>query len=137
MFIDPKKIAFETREDIVDYVSRGFLPPPKSHFDQVMDKVRNPDENDETISAKKGKEVVIPKTIIKEDAAILENILTRVYKNRIRNRNITLAGLGTLATGVIIGMIKCGINNRDRSDLIEEEYDYVDEKGHKVKVIHF
>lgn len=102
MFIDPKKVVFETKDDVIDYVSKGFFPPRESHFNELMNKVRNPDEkNDIALACKKGKEVVIDNTIIPEaDRKVLEEVLSKVYENRVETRDtvLTLAGIGVAAT---------------------------------------
>ena len=102
MLIDPKRVVFETKDDVIDYVSKGIFPPTEAHFKQVMDKVRTPDEkNDPNLICKKGREVVIDNTVIPEsDREVLEDVLTRVYGNRVEKRDtmLTLVGLGIVAT---------------------------------------
>ena len=103
MFMDPKKILFESARDVVDYVSGGIIPPSRANFDQVMIKVRMPDGNHEDISNKIGKEVVIQEDVIPEgDRVVLDKVMRRVYENRIKNRNITIGMIGTILLGGII-----------------------------------
>ena len=89
MLIDPTKVVFETKDDIVDYVSKGLFPPTQSQFDQVMHKVKNPDEStDCSLGFRKGKEVIITNEVMSdEEKQILADVLTRVYGNRVQNRN--------------------------------------------------
>ena len=105
MLIDPKKVQFETQNDVIDYITKGFLPPRKEHFDKVIDKVRTPDNVDYAYQ-QRGKEVVISENVISEnDRKLIDSILTKVYENRIRNRNKLLIGIGSafaLMTGLSI-----------------------------------
>lgn len=101
MLYDPKLKVFENPNDVVDYVTRGFLPPKQKYYDALMNKVKNPDiimDND----PKAGKEVLVPKF---ENAELIAEILDMVYKNRRRNLikglvGGTLFGLGCLALGI-------------------------------------
>lgn len=102
MFVDPKRVAFETKEDIIDYVSGGILPPRESHFNKVMEKLKNPqDSTDPTLKCKRGKEVIIDDTVVPEkDREVLANAMARVYGNRVEKRDtvLTVAGAGIVAT---------------------------------------
>lgn len=90
MLIDPKKLVFETRADIIDYVSRGFVPHRK-YFNAVMSKVANPDASF-TIPDKITKEVVIPEGIIPdEEKEMFDRVMRRIYDNRARNRDVALS----------------------------------------------
>jgi len=98
MLVEPKRVVFKERSDIVDYITMGFLPPPEEYFHQVMRKVRNPDPDDESSRKKVGKEVVITEDVIhEEDRDTVESVMKRVYYNRMRNCNKFLVGLGAVA----------------------------------------
>jgi len=99
MLVNPKKVVFEKTNDIVDYVTQGFLPPPERYFHQVIRKLRNPDLND----SRRGQEAIILDDVVpEEERATIDVILTRVHRNRIRNRNRFLIGLGTVATALMV-----------------------------------
>jgi hypothetical protein len=103
MIINPKYVKFEYVEDIIDYVTKG-LPPSEYNFDSVMLKVLSRDEMDDTYSAKKGKEVLIPSILFKKnEIEIFGMSLSRMYKNRIKNRNKLLIGFGVVIVLVLIG----------------------------------
>ena len=109
MIISPEKIVFENTTDIVDYVSRGMIPTRKN-FEKVMLKVRCPDETEVAED-----EVYIPNRIfINCDENALNDALTRVYENRVRNRNITLAVVGIAALSLLIG--KASSSKKKNSD---------------------
>ena len=144
MFINPKKVAFETKDDIIDYVSGGFLPPRQSHFDKVINKVRNPNDSlDPTLECKRGREVVIDDTVIPEgDREVLADVLTRVYGNRIEKRDIilTVAGIGMIAA-VIYSLFTSGEKeSATQPDYLESSIwdlpkgEYVDKNGNKLTV---
>jgi hypothetical protein len=103
MRMNPKYIKFEYVEDIIDYLTKGF-PPSECDFNSVMLKVLNPDEMDDTYSAKKGKEVLIPSILFKKnEIEILGKTLLRVYKNKIKSRNRVLIGFGVVVVLAFIG----------------------------------
>jgi CRISPR/Cas system CMR-associated protein Cmr3 (group 5 of RAMP superfamily) len=108
MIIDPKFVRFESKDDLIDYVSKGIFPPPKSNFDAVMQKINNPDEVDDTFNAKKGHEVIVPNFIFKndQDRTSLKTTLGRVYKNRKKNQNKILAGIAIVLGGLAIHKYK-------------------------------
>lgn len=113
--INPEKIVFETNVDIIDYVTRG-LPPTKKNFEKVISKVINPDP-DENSTCEVGKNVYIPgRLFFKCDNDTMEQALTRVYENRIHNRNMMLAAAGVVIAGIIFGSIKS--NSKKKEDEI-------------------
>ena len=127
MLVDPKRVVFETKEDIVDYVTKGFFPPMESNFNEVMNKVRNPDNaSDPNLVCKRGKEVIIDNSVVSdEDRQILDEVLTKVYENRVRNRNITLAT-------IIGGIMVAGIFSLFSSDDKCRKETYIDEFGNTI-----
>jgi hypothetical protein len=142
MLIDPKNVVFETKDDVIDYVSKGIFPPREEHFNQVMNKVRTPDEkNDPTLMCKKGREVVIDNTVIPEsDREVLGDVLTRVYGNRVEKRDtiLTLAGLG-IAGVLLYGLF--GPEKNDREIIVDatltgelEKGEYVDKCGNTITI---
>jgi len=100
MLISPESIKFENSNDIVDYIGYG-LPPTKSNYEKIVDKILNPDAND-TVDT--NDTVTIPNKIFNNvDTETFLNTLDRVYDNRIKNRNNTLiaAGVSILVGGII------------------------------------
>lgn len=104
MLIDPKKIKFETSDDVVDYVTRGFLPPLEKNFELVMKRTSNLN-----IGGEPGKDVIILDSVFNRNdlggyedimmaRKITENVLRRVHKNRVRNRNRFLVAGGIVAS---------------------------------------
>ena len=99
MIISPEKMVFEDSTDVIDYVSKGMVPTRKN-FEKVMLRVRCPD------SVKRNDEVYIPNHIfINCDNDTMYKCLDRVYKNRVRNRNITLGIVGIVAAALLIGKV--------------------------------
>lgn len=102
MITNPRKLEFENRDDIIDYVSKGFVPR-KKHFYDVMDKVAYPNSTSTyaRYSPKAGIEVVVTDSIIpEEERLIYDYILTRVYENRRKRQKKKIAayiGIGVLA----------------------------------------
>jgi hypothetical protein len=107
MLTDPKMIKFESRRDVVDYVTRGFLPPLRKDFNKVMAKLDNPD-SEVDVKSKRGKEVVIPDGIInKETRHVMKELMEDVYENRVENRKklfIVVAAASVLS--YLIGRMK-------------------------------
>lgn len=105
--IDPKKVVFETEEDVVDYVSRG-LPPTKKKYKEFINRVSSPlsdlDMDDSEIV---GDTVIIRESLFLNcDKDTLQRSLERVYANRIRNRNIILTLAAVTAGAILFGSIK-------------------------------
>ena len=100
MLISPELIKFENANDIIDYVGYG-IPPIKSNYDKVVDKILDPDPNDTIDSNDK---ITIPNRIFNNvDTETFLNTLDRVYDNRIKNRNNMLiaTGISVLVGGLI------------------------------------
>lgn len=101
MLIDPKNIVFETRDDVIDFVTKGFIPPKKSNFEKVMNKVKNPDD-EATFNSNKGKEVtILDSAMNEEERKLLEEMMNRVYGNRVSNRNKLFTGISFMTAGSI------------------------------------
>lgn len=102
MIINPAKIEFESRDDIIDYISKG-LPPSRKNFYEVMDKVEYPNSSSTyaRLAPRAGEEVIIVERLIPEDERrTYEYILSRVYHNRVVRRNKRIAAyiaIGALA----------------------------------------
>lgn len=106
---NPKRIVFESEEDVIDYVSRG-LPPTKKNFDQFITAVKSPADE----LSVKGDGVSIPRSIFIEcDNATMDIALRRVYANRIHNRNILLTTAGIIAGVICIGAIRSNCKKDD------------------------
>lgn len=115
--INPKKVAFETEKDVIDYVSRG-LPPTKKNYREFINRVRCPlaDLDDGTYNDMVGNTVIIEESLFLNcDKDTLERSLERVYENRRRNRNIALAAIGIVAGVLIIGATRS--EKKDRSEV--------------------
>jgi len=126
MLIDPKYKVYDSKEDIIDYVTRGFLPPRQAYFDALIEKVRTPDqdviENDE----RQGKEVLISERIINcGGAKTTADVLERVYENRKRNFIKGSIGLGIIGTLLTIIGIKTSRKNKNKIRELEETNDYL------------
>lgn len=112
MLIDPQYVVFETKEDIVDYITKGILPPKRSHFNKVITKIKCPD-NHVYVELNKGKEVVIEDSVILEsERELMEDVMKRVYENRVTNRNILLGSLG--AIGSVFGLLIYLLNSKKK-----------------------
>ena len=97
MLCNPERVIFEYKTDVIDYVTKGMVPT-KKNFNQVMEKVRTPDV------VKPDQGVYIPDGLfLNSDRYSFEDIMQRVYKNRVRNRNIGLGVAGIVVAGVLIG----------------------------------
>lgn len=118
--IDPKKVVFETEEDVVDYVSRG-LPPTKKKYKEFINRVSSPlsdlDMDDSEIV---GDTVIIRESLFLNcDKDTLQRSLERVYANRIRNRNIILTLAAVTAGAILFGSIKssrCKDSDTDKKE---------------------
>lgn len=118
--IDPKKVVFETEEDVVDYVSRG-LPPTKKKYKEFINRVSSPlsdlDMDDSEIV---GDTVIIRESLFLNcDKDTLQRSLERVYANRIRNRNIILTLTAVTAGVILFGSIKssrCKDSDADKKE---------------------
>ena len=97
----PHQIQFDSKESIIDYVSRG-LPPTKKNYQLLKEKIQNPDNEYSDVTP--GKDVIINEDLFNGiNRQEFEEILDRVYKNQVRNRNITIGILGTVAIVCIAG----------------------------------
>lgn len=118
MLMKPEKIAFEYANDVVDYVSRGMVPSRKN-FEKIINKVKNPDEDDSITT----NEVYIPKKIfINYDKDTMDITMRRVYENRVRNRNIGIGIIGAMVLGLLIGGIASRSNDHEDNRL-DDKYD--------------
>ena len=101
MLVNPKRVKFSSKRDVLDYVTKGFFPPRKVHFNRVLDKLRTPDQDNEETRAKLGREVVILNNIMsEEDRNSLKSVIEDIYANRVRNRNILFGTIG------VVGLLK-------------------------------
>lgn len=113
MLVNPKYVEFESMQDIVDYVSRGFMPPSKKNFHQVIEKVNLPDSVD-SIENKIGNEVVISEELIDdENRDCLAIALQRVYTNRVRNRNIAIGTIVGTTGLILLAMLIGGSSKKE------------------------
>ena len=119
MLTDPSKIVFESTNDVVDYVSRGFVPSRKN-FERVMLAVRVP--TPDGVIPEKGTVSVPERLFINCDNNTMNAALQRVYENRVRNRNI---GIGIMAGIVIAGLVfggksSCKKHKDDTNGMIDQ-----------------
>lgn len=114
MLFNPEKMVFETSYDVVDYVSKGFVPSRKN-FEKVMSKVRIPD--DEKVEG----QVYIPSNLFIDcDIDTMNYALNRVYENRVKNRNITLAMVGIVLAGVLFGKVSGKKKEKEKDNDIDD-----------------
>lgn len=94
---NPSNIEFETKTDLIDYVTKGGIPR-KTYFENFIKGVKYP--MPEGIN---DFDVKVPDEIISADERpIVADILTKVYKNRVGNRRKVIIGITTIA---IIGSL--------------------------------
>ena len=97
MFIDPKRVMFESQKDVIDYVSGGILPPSKSQFEEMINRVRNPLDSTKDTTSLVGNDVIITDKVVPDDEKeMLDKVLRRVYENRVKRRNAYIL-IGVLA----------------------------------------
>lgn len=107
MLGNPKKMVFESTNDVVDYVSKGMIPSRKN-FEKVMLRIRRPDTTHEE------GQVYIPEHLfINCDNETLNSTLERIYANRVRNRNITIGVIGGIAAVLLFGGMSSKKNKKD------------------------
>lgn len=96
----PERVVFQKREDIIDYVSRG-LPPSRRNFDRVMAVVRNPLTDEQIQNSTQNDIVISERIVIGIDQIEFTEIMDRVYRNNVRNRNMILGAIGV---GALVGI---------------------------------
>ena len=112
MLINPEKLVFENPYDVINYVSKGMVPT-KKNFDKVISKVRFPDNDD---SNHNEKPYIPNRLFIDCDTETMYMALNQVYKNRVRNRNISVGLLAILAAGLLIGGARSKSKSDDKDD---------------------
>lgn len=97
--INPKRIKFENRNDVIDYVARG-LPPTKKQYAAFAAAMQNP----VAVIDPESKGVQIGTTIVSGPEDDINEILDRVYADRIHNRNIAIGTIGgvLVVTGALL-----------------------------------
>lgn len=121
----PALIQFETLNDVVDYVSYGMIPK-KTDFQQVMIRLKDPNEIPRDPSTK---EVYIASDVVPDDPetrAAIASVLERVYHDRKKNRRNMLIFAGALAIAFIGGsmFISHCKNKREREEMHEYFMDH-------------
>lgn len=120
IMMDPSKLVFESDNDVIDYVTKGLIPPRKKNFDLVMSALKSYSENpiieeggamySYSISDD-GKDISIKmKNIAHPDS--LKECMERVQKNRTNNMKKVLIGAGVISILIIGGHVKM-IKKRD------------------------
>lgn len=119
MIIDPKRVAFHSTTDVVDYVSRGPIPKPEN-YRLVVEKFRNPDSIG-SVDSKIGKEVVISEEVVNPVTADdIAAALDRVYENRVHNRNVAI-GIGAGIALITVGALFASSCNQSKTIKEEEK----------------
>lgn len=90
MITSPDKIKFESRNDVIDYVTKGF-PPTKKNYAKVKAIVAKSDA------------VGLDEHSI--DAELFNSMLDRVYHDQVRNRNIMIGIAAGLTVSIIVGSV--------------------------------
>lgn len=126
--ISPEKIVFETEADLIDYVTKGFVPTKKS-FEKFMSKMYNPNGEDE-VRDPNSNEVFIPDRVFFNcDRDTMDMVLRQVYANRVRNRNIMLTAIGVIGGIMLIGTIRGGHKKKDDDDIDFQSFSASDVLG--------
>jgi len=113
MIVKPEQIAFESRNDIVDYVSKGIVPSRKN-FEKVKFAINYPTPEGATPEAG---QINIPKNLFIDcDNKTMVEILDRVYKNRVKQRNITLATIGIICAALLLK----GSSNKNKVEELDD-----------------
>ncbi|MCM1215396.1 MAG: hypothetical protein NC548_12860 [Lachnospiraceae bacterium] len=102
------RIGIESQADVIDFVSRGLLPPMKKDFNDLVDAIENrqiDNVNGDPIDPSR-RIVVKPGIEFTMDDDALINAMRRVYKNRCRNRNIAMGVLAVTGTIAVASMIR-------------------------------
>ena len=125
MLIDPKYVKFEKKDDVVDYISKGFLPPRKKYYDQLVAKIQNPDMDIVDNDPRRGKELLMPADVMTDEEM---SILDKVYKNR--KKNLIKGGIGLGIATLLLGFAsykKKKKNKKKIKDLEDQldEYKYL------------
>lgn len=100
--ISPEKIVFETEADLVDYVTKGFVPTKKS-FEKFMSKMYNPNGEDEVRDPNSNTVFIPERVFFNCDRDTMDMVLRQVYANRVRNRNIMLTAIAVIGGLMLIG----------------------------------
>lgn len=109
MLVQPGRVQFASKEDIINYVSKGLFPPSKKHFNALMNKVKNVNVDD--VADDPMMPVHLKMELTREERHLLDVILTKIYANRVRNRNIFIIGSLTF-TIIVSALIFFIIKNR-------------------------
>lgn len=113
MLLDPSKIVFESKEDVIDYITKG-LPPTRDNFEKVMAAMNNPVHDCYT---RNPGEVIIKESAVncsEKEIITVNEICRQVYNNRRRNRNIAIGiGIGVTAA-VVIGYVSANSSDDDK-----------------------
>lgn len=124
IIMKPEKIIFETQNDIIDYVGRG-LPPTKKNFRKLKEAIvdvkfqeKLPEESSTKVP---GNDVIIPSHLVLDlDDETFNNILDRMYTNRVRTCKFTLGALGIIAAGLLIGKVRSSKEDNESEDCFDE-----------------
>lgn len=95
MYINPSKLVFEDKNDIVDYVSKG-LPPKKKDLEKVIDAIHGRPVDDPA------NEIVINPDLFIIEPDEFEDVIRRIYENNCRKRNYMIAA-ACIAGVILIG----------------------------------
>lgn len=116
--INPERIVFEDEMDLVDYVGRGMIPS-KKNFEKFIVKVRNPSDG---LGEGDISQVCVSKNMFLGDynAESMDRLLTRMYENRVHNRNVMMA-IGGILGGIVGTTIIRSKRKKKKEERIYEE----------------
>lgn len=106
MMTDITKIQFESKGDIVDYVTRGPLPPKEEDFELLIDAIAHYDDDNEIMNEEKKVHIVdgvFPKS---DEIQIFIYFLKRAYENRKRNRNCAFVFFGLMGSYLLTRLFR-------------------------------
>ena len=112
MFVCPKSVMFESRRDIIDYVSKSMIPPTKQQVALLTERIKVPMLKDDSKNESlRGQEVIITDDIVpatEEGREVFANTIKDIHKNIFDNFMKSCAAIG----GIFIGIIAYNYMNK-------------------------
>lgn len=103
MIVPTKKVSFETKEDVINYVTKG-ISPSKKNFNQVLSK----------------SEKLV-------DSPFTNNDLKLVYENKRRNETMGLIFAGIGMAGAFMFGKRCERKSYDdKIDIIRDRFEWLE-----------
>ena len=106
MIADISKVQFESKGDIVDYVTRGILPPSEKDFSMLIDAITHYGDDNHIMEEDKQvhlSDELFPKL---DEIPIFVYLLRRAYENRKRNRNAGIVGASIIGVWLVSRLFK-------------------------------